>query len=238
MGLFAFIAQLLRDASASAPNGPAAAPIRAIQPDPHVASEVVPMPTQIPLPIIQPQPVEPDWLKLCRPMTQHFESCYLVAYCDPASEMAKALQEAGLWYKYLANRAVALDPKFNELDGRPWSVGYGATRNGIGRDTVWTQDQANADLTRRLTAIGISIDQLVSVSLLPHQKAALGDFTYNEGEHRLATSTMLKRLNDKNFGEAMAELIEFNLASGKKLQGLVDRREAEKTLFTEGSWHP
>lgn len=237
MGLFAYLAQLLRDASASAPPATPAPPI--LQAAIHVASEPSPVTAQqIPLPIIPTQPVEPEWLTLCRPMTQHFESCYLIAYCDPVSPMAKALQAAGLWYKYLADRTVGRDPRFNELDGRPWSVGYGATRNGIGRDTIWTQGQADADLTRRLTAIGISIDQLVSVTLLPHQKAAIGDFTYNEGEGRLATSTMLKRLNDKNFGEAMTELLEFNIAGGKKNEGLVHRRDAEKTLFISGVWHP
>lgn len=240
MSLFSFLAQLFRDAGASQPPPKPAPPVPAVPaPSPIVASPMPQPAPPNPIAALSPAPLAiPDWLKICRPVTEHFESCQLIAYCDPESQMGNALQEAGLWYKYLANRVVATSPKFTNLDGRPWTVGFGATQNGIGRDTVWTQDQADSDLTRRLLAIGIAVDQLVTAELLPHQKAAIVDFAYNEGEGRLARSTMLKHLNARNFGDAMAELLEFDIAGGKKNQGLVNRRQAEKTLFTLGSWHP
>lgn len=216
MSVLSFIFSLLRDASSS----------RSISPP------LIPTPNYV---AIDPAPTDPEWLILCRPITQHFESCYLIAYCDPASAMAEALQKDGLWYKYLANREIGDSPKYSKLDGKPWTCGWGDTVEVV-KSTIFTQAEADSRLTTRLLEKGAAVDRLVTVQLLPREKASITDFTYNEGEGRLATSTMLKRLNDSNFGEAMIEMKDWNKAGGKVSPGLVTRRQADIDLFTTGVW--
>lgn len=176
-----------------------------------------------------------SWLGLCTPVTEHFESCYLEAYCDPYSPMGKALQKDGLWYRYLANRAVAKTPKYAALSGAPWSCGYGNTQ-GVTQTTVYTRAQAESLLVIRLNEAAAAVDRHVKIALLPHQKAALVDWTYNEGEGRLQSSTMLVRLNASDLDGAMTELLKWNIAGGVPNNGLKARRAAEKELFETGSW--
>ena len=237
MGFWSFIGGLFRDASgsvtASQLSPPPPAPIE--PPLANVATFPPLVPPPLPIPATPAPEITPDWLALCMPMTKHFESCYLVSYCDPASPMAQALQKAGLWYAYLKDRNVASHPSFATLDGRPWTAGYGSTQN-VSAYTVFTQDQADARLRSKLIEEGLAVDRLVTIPLLPQQKAALTDWSYNEGEGHLAESTMLKRLNDRNIGEAMSEMLTWDKAGGKVEEGLVLRREANVRMFTTGKW--
>lgn len=233
MGFWSFIGGLFRDASGSVTASqlppPPPAPI-------EPSTSYVAMLPVLPAPAASAPEITPDWLALCMPMTKHFEACYLVAYCDPASPMARALQEVGLWYKYLENRAYAPLDQFRGISGAPWSIGYGSTGVGINEHTTWTQDMADARLRSKLIEEGLAVDRLVTIPLLPQQKAALTDWSYNEGEGHLAESTMLKRLNDRNIGEAMSEMLTWDKAGGKVEEGLALRREANVRMFTTGKW--
>ncbi len=142
-----------------------------------------------------------DWLDLCTSLTERSEGCVLTAYPDPGS------------------------------GGEPWTIGYGATGPGITQGTVWTQDQATADLRKRLTALGAQIDAIVHVALTPGQKAALVDFAYNLGLHALQESTLLRLLNRGNYVGAADQFGLWVYASGRVMPGLVTRRAAERSLF-------
>lgn len=52
-----------------------------------------------------------------------------------------------------------------------------------------------------------------------------------KGETNLANSTLLKKLNAKDYKGAAAEFLRWNKAGGKVLNGLVKRRNAEMELF-------
>jgi|SRR5579859_4961816 len=200
---------------------PAAAPLPAA-PDTGFAAggaEIVPAvpqnvpvaPTAAPTPAVDPMvsvPVahEPDWLVLCRPLTEASESCPLKAYPDPAS------------------------------GGAPWTIGWGATGAGIVEGTVWTQEHADSRLTLDLNVRADIVDRLVRVVLTPAQKAALVDFVYNVGEENFAGSTLLKRLNAGDYQAAADEFPKWNLAHGKVMLGLVTRRARERSLFLTGKW--
>jgi GH24 family phage-related lysozyme (muramidase) len=72
-----------------------------------------------------------------------------------------------------------------------------------------------------------------SVTLNDNQFGALTSFAFNLGCGTVQSSTLLKRLNageDPNT-VAAAEMPRFDLAGGKVLQGLVNRRAAEVSLF-------
>ncbi|MGC8732728.1 MAG: lysozyme, partial [Halothiobacillaceae bacterium] len=61
--------------------------------------------------------------------------------------------------------------------------------------------------------------------------AAIVDFTFNLGAGRLQTSTLRRRINQRDWGAAVTELRRWIYGSGRVLPGLVARREAEITLL-------
>lgn len=79
--------------------------------------------------------------------------------------------------------------------------------------------------------------QLMSVVKVPfksdYQHAAMLSFVYNVGIGNFSSSTMLKKLNAKNYGGACLELTRWIYAKGKRLNGLVTRRTKEY-LFCMG----
>lgn len=116
--------------------------------------------------------------------------------------------------------------------GRVWTIGYGATGPHIVEGTRWTQAQADQDLLARLSLIGDEVENAMEgVMLNDYQKAALVDFTYNEGVHEFLKSSVLVYLKQHNFEEAMLWLLRYTKSNGVVVQGLENRRKAEASLF-------
>lgn len=65
--------------------------------------------------------------------------------------------------------------------------------------------------------------------------AAIVDFTFNLGAGRLQTSTLRRRINQRNWVAAGQELRRWVYGRGKVLPGLVTRREAEVSLILSDS---
>ena len=61
--------------------------------------------------------------------------------------------------------------------------------------------------------------------------AAIVDFTFNLGAGRLQTSTLRRRVNQRDWTAAGQELRRWVYGGGKVLPGLVTRREAEVALI-------
>jgi lysozyme len=205
-----------------------------------INEKVVPLPVKPSSPVAKPEvptaaPV-PHWIDLCRPMTEHFERCVLIAYPDPASQLGEAIQARGQWEQVLGGAAIPAD--LTHLDGHPWTCGYGCTGPDIFEGVVWTQAHADSQLTIRLNQSADAVDRHVQVDISPAQKAALTDFVFNEGEGNFASSTLLKLLNSSDFVGAAAQFSRWDIAGGKPLAGLDARRAAEKQLFTTGAWQP
>ena len=57
--------------------------------------------------------------------------------------------------------------------------------------------------------------------------AAIVDFTFNLGAGRIQTSTLRRRINQRDWAAAATELRRWVYGGGKVLPGLVTRREAE-----------
>lgn len=75
-----------------------------------------------------------------------------------------------------------------------------------------------------------AVDRHVTVELPETREAALASFVYNVGESAFARSTLLKRLNAGHVRAACNELLRWVHAKGVRLQGLVNRRQAEREL--------
>ena len=61
--------------------------------------------------------------------------------------------------------------------------------------------------------------------------AAIVDFTFNLGAGRLQTSTLRRRVNQRDWSGAAIELRRWVYGGGKVLPGLVARRRDEATLL-------
>lgn len=62
--------------------------------------------------------------------------------------------------------------------------------------------------------------------------AAIVDFTFNLGGGRLQTSTLRRRVNQRDWSGAATELRRWVYGGGKVLPGLVSRRAAESAFLT------
>jgi len=97
--------------------------------------------------------------------------------------------------------------------------------------TTITQQQAEDLLRKDLVQFENGINQLVTVPLTQNQFDALVSFTFNLGVGSLKSSTLLKKLNAKDYAGASAEFLRWDKAGGNTLAGLTKRRLAEKALF-------
>lgn len=115
-----------------------------------------------------------------------------------------------------------------------WTIGWGTTTehgHAIKQDTVWTQEQCNAAARADMEKFEADVRRLVKVQLEPWQFDALVSFTYNVGAGNLAKSTLLKKVNAKDFAGAAKEFLRWDKANGKTLAGLTRRRKSESLLF-------
>lgn len=111
-----------------------------------------------------------------------------------------------------------------------WTIGYGHTR-GVKRGDTCTEAQADQFLKGDMWICEAAVKRLVHVPLTQGQYDALCDFVFNLGEGNLASSTLLRKLNVRDYVGAREEFLRWNKAGGKVLSGLTARRKAEYELF-------
>jgi len=76
------------------------------------------------------------------------------------------------------------------------------------------------------------VDEMVTSELNQNQFNALVSFAYNVGIGAFATSTLLKKVNNNpNDVTIKNEFLKWVKAGGKKVQGLVNRREKESEIY-------
>ncbi len=116
-----------------------------------------------------------------------------------------------------------------------WTIGYGTIKypNGVRvkKGDTCTDTQAESYLKNDLVKFESAINRLVKVPINQNQFDALSSFTYNLGETNLSKSTLLRKLNSKDYKGAADQFLVWNKAGGRVLTGLVRRREAERNLF-------
>lgn len=147
--------------------------------------------------------------------------------------------------------AEALCKRFEGFRSKPYicpaghaTIGYGSTYYADGRK-VTMQDTAISELEARVL---LNHELLVTYAPGvyrccpglafgdPAKLAAIVDFAYNLGVGRLQASTLRRRINQGNWSEAIYELRKWVMGGGKKLPGLVIRREAEIELIKRETW--
>lgn len=118
-----------------------------------------------------------------------------------------------------------------------WTIGIGTTiyPNGVKvkKGDVCTLEQAKSYFANDLNRFEASVNNLVKVPLSQNQFDALVSLVYNIGSGNFGSSTLLKKLNVKDYQGAADQFLVWNKGGGKVLKGLVRRREAERALFTK-----
>jgi lysozyme len=122
---------------------------------------------------------------------------------------------------------------------QPITIGYGTTRiNGkavqLG-DTI-TEPKATSLIRRQVQNIyGAAVKRKVKVDLTQNEYDALVSFTYNVGVGNFGASTLLRKLNEKDYLEAADQFLRWNKAAGQVMRGLTKRRKKERELFLKDS---
>jgi lysozyme len=112
-----------------------------------------------------------------------------------------------------------------------WTIGYGHLIRPGEYFTCISEAEATQLLLNDVSSAEQCVRDYVHVSLNGNQFSALVDFTYNLGCGSLASSTLLREVNARNFGTVCGQLERWVYAGGQVLPGLVRRRQAECQLF-------
>ena len=110
-----------------------------------------------------------------------------------------------------------------------YTICYGET-SGVKRGDYKTDEQCLESLAEELSIHNDKMMRYVKVPLTDYQQAAFLSFTYNVGAGAFSKSTLLKKLNSRDYVGACNELSKWVFAGGKKYNGLVKRREAERKV--------
>lgn len=112
-----------------------------------------------------------------------------------------------------------------------WTIGYGHLCEPT--HAPITEAEAEVYLARDLqTALAATLRYCPVLATEPEERlSAIVDFTFNLGAGRLQTSTLRRRINQRDWGGAVRELRRWVFGGGKKLPGLVARRAAEEHLL-------
>lgn len=145
------------------------------------------------------------------PVMHDFEGCRLQAYPDPGSR-----------------------------DGKPWTIGRGATGPGIGPGVTWTQQQADDRFLADLAKFEDGVSRLLGTAPTSQvQFDALVSLAYNIGldddadtiAEGLGDSTLLKKHKAGDFEGAARSFISWRFNDGREVDGLKKRRLREARRY-------
>lgn len=117
------------------------------------------------------------------------------------------------------------------------TIGYGSTRYENGKGVKLTDPQITKERANELFELTIDKYEKAVFTLGPdeltqNQFNALVSFAYNLGVTALANSTLMRKVNaNLNDPTIAAEFRKWVNAGGKKVEGLVNRREDEIKMY-------
>lgn len=156
------------------------------------------------------------------------------AYPDPASPLAAACRKAGInlrWGFEPAARLFSRVPEdLRELSPKPWTVGYGETRD-IEPDTRWSESEASNYLSLRYIEFESAVMRACTVRPNAHQLAAMTCLAYNVGVSGFQRSTVRRAHNRGDHQAASRAFTLWNKAGGRVYPGLTRRRAEEAALY-------
>ena len=142
------------------------------------------------------------------------------------------------------DKTTGLHKMYKDVAGLP-TIGYGhlLTRSELtsGKITIngstkyWrdglTEQEADDLLDQDLDHFEDAVNKYVKVKLTQYQFEALVSFAFNVGVGAFTDSTLLKRVNSNDWHDVPNQFRRWVYAGGKKVKGLVNRRESEISLW-------
>lgn len=109
------------------------------------------------------------------------------------------------------------------------TVCYGET-SGV-QMRRYSDDECSTMLMQRLAQFDAELSRCITRPDVPvHVRAAVLSWAYNVGTDAACRSTLMQRLNAGQWLAACAELDRWVMAGGRRVQGLANRRAAERKL--------
>lgn len=120
------------------------------------------------------------------------------------------------------------------------TIGYGNTYYEDGTavkitDSSITIERAENLLSNIVDKFSKQVSSSLAVEVNQNQFDALVSFAYNVGIGNFLNSTLLRKLNKKDFEGASLEFKRWNKSNGMVSSGLVKRRADEESLFLKSS---
>ena len=112
-----------------------------------------------------------------------------------------------------------------------WTIGYGHTE-GVKEGDSWTQKQADDVLMKEIEEYGKGVLQACpSLANYPNRLGACISLAYNIGLANFAGSSVAKYIRRGEYRAAADAFLMWVYAGKQKMPGLVNRRQAERTVF-------
>lgn len=142
------------------------------------------------------------------------------------------------------NKGLDLIKQFEGFSSKPYldsvgvpTIGYGFTYYPDGKrvtinDYSISEEHATTLLAEIIKPYEIGVDSMTRDDITQNQFNALVSFAYNLGLKSLQGSTLLKKVNrNPNDKTIKDEFLKWVNSGGKKLQGLVNRRNKEAEVY-------
>lgn len=121
----------------------------------------------------------------------------------------------------------------DRLAGNLPTACFGATK-GIVVGKRYTDEQCMAMLAQDAVSHGLEISHCLPDELPVRTRAAFTSFAYNVGTGAFCRSTLSRKARAGDLQGACRELDKWVYAGGKRVQGLANRRKAERQLCESG----
>lgn len=123
------------------------------------------------------------------------------------------------------SEGLVLSPYSDPVGLKTACVGHLYTKKDVVKDK-YTEEECMAIFAQDYKKHRAELDNVVKVPYASEwEREALTDFTFNNGIGNLKSSTLLSLVNQGKHKEACQQLVRWVFAKGKKLKGLVTRRD-------------
>ena len=144
----------------------------------------------------------------------------------------------------ITQRGIALIQRFEGFRSTVYTcpagyptIGYGhVVKDSENFSEGINETQAEALLRQDTATAERAVLRLINVPLTDGQFDALVSFTYNLGGGALQRSTLRRKINREEHAEVPAQLMRWVWAGGRKLKGLMRRRQAEAICYTASTF--
>lgn len=126
------------------------------------------------------------------------------------------------------------DTTYIPIDGDKYTIGFGSTE-GVKLGDTTTPPKALARALRDVQQFEGALKKCVTVPLAQHEYDAFVMLAYNIGSRNFCESTLVRKLNSGDYEGACREILRWNRAGGRVVEGLTARRKREYQRCTGDS---